>query len=243
MPYYRRTYRRRTFRPRRMTRKRVYRRKYSRFGKRKMNSNVYYFKRKVNTLYDWALPTTVTNIIAPAPGQPYIGNFAFRLSEVPGYTDFTNMYDSYRIRAVKLNFLPVNNTSSWVGLTGGTGGTIPFTTGQYAIRSFSAYDPNRDGVGITGSDAVSQIQEYQNCKWSPYNRIHKRYIKPKIQLDSGGGVSGFVNMPGKQPWLQCANVSVEHYGMPFVIEPTAIPQGTLLYKIEATFYMQFLRPK
>lgn len=238
MPYYRRTYRRRTFRPRRTTRKRVYRRKYSRFGRRKINTNVYYFKRKTNFLYDWLANVGVTQMVQGATGSPTSYNLAFRLSDVPGYTDFTNMYDQYRLRAVKLNLLPIGNVSS-----SNTTGSPTGPAGNYAIRCFSAFDSNHDSIGITGATAVQQIQEYQNSKWTPYNRIHKRYFKPKVVFATTAGGTAAANMAGKQPWLQCANPSANHYGLPVVIDDSGWPAGSLLYKIEATYYMQFARPK
>lgn len=243
MPYnYRR--KRSTFRRRPYTRKRTYRKRFSRFGRRKMNTNVYYFKRKSSFLYDWVSNAAFSEIDAAAAGQPTIKNIAFRLQDVPQFTDFTNVYDSYRIRGVKVNLIPVNNVSTWTQTTGMTGGqTGLFNAGQFAIRSFSAFDPNNDGVGIVGLTGVQQVQEYQNSKWTPYNRIHKRYVKPRITLTSPDGSNG-INIVGKQPWVQCAdNGQTIHYGMPFVIDPTAIPSGTVMYKVEATYYMQFARPK
>lgn len=241
MAYYRRrTYRRRPYRPR-VTRKRTYRRKFSRFGRRKLNTGVYYFKRRSDVVYDWAIAAPISQLDQQGPlgNIPSTYNIGFRLQDVPGYTDFTGIYDQYRIRAVKVNFIPIGNVSNSVQLTGVTGLQPP--PGSYAIRCFSAFDPNSDGVGITGPNAVNLIQEYQNSKWSPYNRIHKRYIKPKIELS--GGVST-INISGKQPWLQCADGgSTIHYGLPVVIDPTFYPYNTMLYRISCTYYLQFARPK
>lgn len=240
MPYYRKTYRRRTFRPRRMTRKRVYRRKFRRTGARR--GSVYYFKRRCNTLYDWVNNQTYTTIGQATGNATTYRNFAFRLQDVPGYTDWTGLYDAYRIRAVKVNFIPVANTSvSYAPVTG----TGPILTGtQYCTRMYSAFDPNADGVGITGPNALTQIMEYQNSKWTPYNRIHKRYIKPKVMLPGVAGSAYGYNLAGKQPWIQCSDGGLaQYYGLPVVIEPSGFADGSVLYKIEATFYMQFARPK
>lgn len=241
MPYYRRTYRRRTFRPRRMTRKRVYRRKYTRGGRRKINTNTYYFKRKTNFVYDWLNQVAISQLVQGATGAPTAYNIGFRLQDVPSYTDFTNVYDSYRIRAVKVNLIPIGNISS-----SNEPGALTGPPGNYAVRCFSAFDPNNDGVGITGSNPVQQIQQYQNSKWTPYNRIHKRYIKPKIMVSAAGPTptNTYVNIAGKQPWNQCADLGARvHYGLPIVVDDSGFTAGSTTYKIECTYYMQFIRPK
>lgn len=241
MAYYRRrTYRRRPYRPR-VSRKRTYRRKFSRFGKRKMNTNVYYFKRRSTTVWDWVNGSQVTQLNQATAGINTAYNLSFRLVDVPGYTDFTNVYDQYRIRAVKVNLIPIGNISS-----SNTAGGITGPAGNYAVRCYSAFDPNYDGVGVIGATATVQLQEYQNCKWTPYNRIHKRYIKPKIVIQPGtGGATTTVNMAGKQPWIQCSGdgPSLIHYGLPVAIDATGFPEGSIMYKVECTYYMQFARPK
>lgn len=205
-----------------------------------MNTNVYYFKRKSSTIYDWFNMQTLTQLNQLLGSTPSSFNIGFRLQDVPGYTDFTNMYDSYRLRAVKVNLIPVGNVSS-----SNTAGNATGPAGNYAVRCFSAFDPNYDGgAGVTGAGAVATIQEYQNCRWTPYNRIHKRYIKPKLQIDTGAGAaSGYVNIAGKQPWIQCANAGIVHYGMPIVVDDSGFSAGSILYKVECTYYMQFARPK
>lgn len=236
MPYVRRRYNRRPYSRRRtgLRRSKVSRRKYSRFGRRR-STGVYYFKRKSDYVYDWVTQTAINYITAGAGGSDTVANIGFRLQDVPGYTDYA-MYDQFRIAAVKLNLIPLGNVSSFTGTTG----TIP--AGNYAVRTFSAYDPNADGSGVS---SVSQVQEYQNCKWSPYNRIHKRYVKPKIMLEDTQVASLGVNLSGKQPWLQnnAGGQGLIHYGIPLACDATGIGIGYKLYKIECTYYMQFKIPK
>lgn len=208
--------------------------------RRKINTNVYYFKRKSNTVYDWYNQETVTQINQEGGSVPTAINLAFRLQDVPGYTDFTNVYDSYRIRAVKINLLPIGNVSS-----SNTSGSPTGPAGNYAVRCFSAFDPNQDGNGIEGTGSVAEIQEYQNCKWTPYNRIHKRYIKPKVTIPTfPGSAASYVNLAGKQPWIQCADGGgTLHYGLAVVVDDSGFPAGSMLYKVECTYYLQFCRPK
>lgn len=235
MAYYRRrTYRRRPYRPR-VSRKRTYRRKYSRFGKRKASTGVYYFKRKSTAVYDWVTNTQLTQIKAGAGGSDTWANIGFRLIDIPGYTDF-GMYDQFRIAAVKVNFIPVSNMSTWP--PAGSTGTIQ--PGSFALRTYTAFDPNADGSGVMG---VGDVIQYQNAKWTTYNKIHKRYVKPKVMLTVDG--VGGSNMPGKQPWIQNNAVGqpVVYYGIPFAMDPTSAGAGTILYNIECTYYLQFKMPK
>lgn len=241
MPYVRRRYTRRPYSKRRKTfgRSKMSRRKYSRYGRRRA-SGVYYFKRKSSQVFDWIGGGPISTILSSGATTQSWANIAFRLQDVPNYSDWTNAFDAYRIRAVKVNLIPMGNVSlSSNGVTGMAG--IP--VGNYAVRCFSAFDPNQDGVGITGPNAVDQLREYQNSRWTPYNRIHKRYLKPKIEMTSYGTSSG-VNLTGKQPWIQTADGGAAvHYGMPLAIDIANYPVGTPLYQIECTYYLQFCRPK
>lgn len=149
------------------------------------------------------------------------GASAFNLTQVPGYTDFTALYDFYKIKAIKLSFIP------WSNVTNGNSGT------EFFQRIFTAIDYN--DVGIPTS--VPELQQYKSCKWSPNNRIHKRYIKPKTIIDSFNELALTLD---KQPWVPTTNTGNSYYGIKWAIE-SAI-NLTTLYKIEAKFYLCFKSP-
>lgn len=149
------------------------------------------------------------------------GASSFNLSQVPGYTDFTALYDFYKIKAIKLSFVP------WSNVTNGNSGTEHFQ------RIFTVIDYNDVGIPT----AVTDLQQYKSCKWSPNNRIHKRYFKPKTIIDSYNELALVLD---KQPWVPTTNTTNSYYGIKWAIESQI--NLTTLYKIEAKFYLAFKSP-
>lgn len=231
MPY---RYRRKPYRrPRKFNR----RKRYSRRGTSRMKrgNQIHYIKRSGDLAVDFVNGGNVGPIVAAAPGTDTIYNLAFELNSLPGAADFTALFDQYRIKAIKVNFIPLGNVSSW---TTGITGTNPFPAGSYAVRSWSALDFNDDNNPPT---SIAGIQEYGNAKWKPYNRVHSRYFYPRITLSNGAGQD--INFAGKQPWIQCSNSAQRHYGIIFGVDASTAPMGTALYKLEYKMYLQFRSPR
>lgn len=239
MPYGRYSkYQPRKFRTRK-GRKYPKRKSFSRFGTRKMGKNgmIYRFKRSGSQLTEYTLSTPYSDIreLGLTGGSCY--NFSCSLQFVPDFQEFTNLYDQYKIKAIKVSFIPVCNFSTFQGITGMTNTNPPFQPGQYAVRSYSALDFNFDTTGI---QKVDDIREYQNMKWKPYPRIHTRYFYPRINnVDTEGGYTY-----KEQPWLNTGDAGVtEHYGLKFAVDQTTAPTGTILYRIETKYYLAFRVPK
>lgn len=180
--------------------------------------NVHLVKRFGSIIRTGGSGTVVETINNPATDQSYI--FYFRLSAVTGYTDFTNMYDQYKIRAVKVSFIPMMN----------------ITTAEesgFASLIYSTYDFNGEPESTPTRD---QIREYQYCKWSPYGKIHKRYFFPRVPA-SGIQV-------GPQNWMSSSNPQTAYYGLIVnVANVPSIPANQPIYKIEVKYYLSFRNTK
>lgn len=212
MPY-KRTYRKRTYR-RKTGLKRTYRRRFNtrnRYNKR--GQKLYLFKRHVD------FGQLVIDNIADT-----FRTFNFSLQDVPNETDFTNLYDVYKINAVKITFIPQMNTSISIG---------SINNPNANARFFSVLDYN-DGNPLT---TIDQAREYQSCKYTPILRQHKRYLRPKI-MDAGG-----VYNPGNK-WLATSNITENYFGVKVAVEPMD-STGTLsmTYSIECVYYMSFRNVK
>lgn len=147
----------------------------------------------------------------------------FRLSCVTGYQDFTALYDQYKIRAVKVSFIPMVNV----------------TTAQesgYASLIYSTYDFN----GESSNPTPDEIRQYQYCKWSPYGKIHKRYFFPRA-LEASDSTK-----VGPQNWISTANPDVDYHGL--LVNVSNVPSiptsgGVPIYKIEVKYYLSFKNTK
>lgn len=194
---YAKPYRKRTTR-----RKKIYRKKFNIRRKK----HIYYFSRYVN--YSTVLLTSAS---------PTAVAFSFSLNDVPNYTEFTALYDMYKIKAIKVYFYPAMTESVSTSTTNAPAGET---------RCITALDRN-DATATSFDD----LRQYQNAKVFQLNRRHTRYIyKPMIFDTTGYSVS---------PWLACTSPSVNYYGLKFAAEPTAQSVGNYLYTIEAKFYMAF----
>lgn len=172
-----------------------------------------------------APPIDVEYLNNPATDETY--RFHFSLSSVTGYQDFTALYDLYKIRAVKVSFIPMANIST-------------ATESGYASLIYSTYDFN----GESSNPTKDEIREYQYCKWSPYNKIHKRYFFPRTTEFISGTSSGLSTKVGPQNWISTNNPDVAYHGLLVnVSNVSSVDVGDPIYKIEVKYYLSFKNTK
>lgn len=212
MPYYRYRRRRTTYR-RRTGIKRAYRRRFrarTRYSKR--GQKLYLFKR----FCDYG-ELSISNAL------PTFSAYNFSLSDLPNSTEFTSLYDMYKINCVKISFIPQQTQSISIG---------SINNPNASARFFSAIDYN-DGSAPTSLD---DLRQYQSCKMTPILRTHKRVIfKPKILDSNGFSIS---------PWMTTASPSANYFGLKVAVEPMeSTTTTTMVYTIEAKLYMSFKQVK
>lgn len=197
----------------RTSRKKVTRRPRRRFTKRSRVSRRTGQKVNVFTRFVGLTSIVVDNVFGAN------GGYNFSLSDVPGYTEFTALYDSFKINAVKITFIP---QMTQITNTGGTGN--PFNA-----RFFSVIDKNDDAA----PSSANALREYKTCKWSSITKMHKRYIyKPMLITADKFSIS---------TWQACDSPTVNYYGLKYFIEPTGITGVTTTYeyRVEAKYYLSF----
>lgn len=153
--------------------------------------------------------------------------FNFMLARVAGNSDFINLYNEYKIRAVKVSFIPLANVSN-------------MQSSAYSNLIYSAIDTN-DFPGTSLS--LTDLRQYNTAKWSPYNRIHSRYFYPRVNLttpEEGSTTPNSLVLPGEQPWIS-TNDSGARYHSLLVIPPVidGIDATDPIYRIECTYYLSF----
>lgn len=184
-------------------------------------------KRFGSIMSGTVVPAVVQSISNPATDQTY--RFYFRLDAVSGYQDFTALYDLYKIRAVKVSFIPMVNVTM-------------ATESGYASLIYSTYDFN----GESSNPTKDQIREYQYCKWSPYGKIHKRYFFPRTTewIYGSSTVSGSSTKVGPQNWISTASPDIPYHGLIVnVSNVPSIPENEPIFKIEVKYYLSFKNTK
>lgn len=149
------------------------------------------------------------------------GQYAITLDTFPNYTEFTNLYDNYRIRMLKFSFvprrLPVSTTS--VATSFGTIGT--------------AYDPD-------GGSAVpmTELENYESFQIVPMGDAFERVIVPHATnpVYNGSVFTAFARVPNSA-WIDCVSANVPYYGLDY-----SISVGTLsinIYDVFVTARIEF----
>lgn len=128
----------------------------------------------------------------------------FQLGDLPQVSTFSALFDAYRINAVKVTFSPVTNTQS-VATTTSAGATSAAVTQD--LETVIDYD---DSTVLT---AETDLFQYESYKTTPFNRIHSRYLKPKLSevvYKTSGALMGYGQA---HKWVDIANTDVAHYGI------------------------------
>lgn len=211
-----------------------------RYNRRMMLGNpkqkVFFFKRNV----------ALANYLADADGADALQQYTFNLSDVPGYTEFTALFDFYKINAVKVRFIPMFSASVFSAyittgpLSNYSNFETPTTTNPSSLRLFTCIDYNSSGA-LT----VAEIREYNNCKYSTYLKGHKRYIKPKFDLDTRASNGA---QTGKNPWVATASPTQVYNSLicgltTSEFATSQITSNDILYKVEAVYYLSFKATK
>lgn len=160
-------------------------------------------------------------------------SMAFCLDDIPNITEFTSLFDMYRINAVALRIYPV----ATVAATGTSAGTNTNTGGW--LHHITDDD---DYATLTASDVgIDEIRQYSNYKVVNVasRRPIRRLIRPKISMAAAGGgtFSTAVNLRPK--WINSAYTNTTHYGWKGVFEiyDPAAATTNLSFKIEPIYYI------
>lgn len=172
---------------------------------------VFTFRRSVSrgTLY-------VNNI--GGVGQAY----AFQLDQVPAYTDFTSLFDQYRIVQVRVRFIPTGQQE-----------IVPTETSYPEILSCIDYDD----ATVPGN--ADTLRQYSTCMICPVGTYFERVIRPRFATSAYSGVFGSFAIAPQTQWIDAASPSVQYYGLKTYVTPPTITTGNItLYNTECEYTIQ-----
>lgn len=202
-------------RQRRYRRKPAYRRK--RIMKRtraRLAMNVHRFKRKV----------VLGNIQAYNNGSTFnaAAAFSFKLSDLPQYTDFTNLFDQYKLTGVKLDFIPFADNVSWEVASNGASVAAP---GGPLLISV-----DQDDATIPAS--ASEMLSRQNVKVVPVGRRHQMFLRPKY-----GDIANTTTLAPATGFIDCDTPNTPHYGVKCWMAAPNVVNTNFTYQVWATYYV------
>lgn len=154
----------------------------------------------------------------------------FQLSDVPSATDFTNLYDRYKITGVKLQITYLDNSAAVNGLS-------VFPVLNYAID----YDDN----SVPSSE--SQMQEKQDTKTKVLiaNKPINIFVKyPRYQAAALNNAGTFDAAALSKGYINCTYPTVKHSGVKFWISSIYSNAGSqCAIRIVPTYYLSLKDPQ
>lgn len=209
--------RRKTFRRSRRPRRRVTRRSYSDF-------NVHRFTR-TSCLYG-AGGVIGSGLIGPATTVPNPTaqelNIRFRLTDVNNKANFTNLFDQFRIRKVKVDFIPVLATQSIAQVAS----SIPIGTVITAI--------DYDNINALGNAPY----DYPGVKEHQCIRRFTRTLRPRPAVSAFQGTFAAYASEKNTLWMDTQYTNVEYYGLR-VWFPEATGANVVGYRVLCKYWLDF----
>jgi len=162
-------------------------------------------------------------------------NYNFRLVDLPSFTDFTNLFDSYKITGVKITWMPRYFDSSM-------GGANAYTPATATPNIWLCTDDDSDS-NLTSQLQAMQVDRARMVKnpWKPFSM----FVRPKFTRE----VKVFAGIAGANPgsgWLDTANSGVYHYGITIGASSPGYAAGAsfnpMVYDVYAKYYLQFREP-
>lgn len=148
--------------------------------------------------------------------------YYWTLDQLPGYTEYTSLFDQYRIKKVDVLIQTKNPI-----------GSGPFGYSPVRIMGTPDFDDS------TPASTESDIQQYQNLQvWRP-NTDKKFTIIPRIAKAAySGAFTSYSNDPAG--WLDVASPSVRHYGLKVLITAdTGSGDDTCRFNVISRVYLEF----
>lgn len=141
--------------------------------------------------------------LIPSAGLAY----GFSLNDVPGYTDFTNMFDQYQIAGVAYRFVVNRDQDSM---------TTPANQG-YFMRIMHTIDHS----DATTPTSFGELQQYPYVKeeWLSDSRpVTKWYFQKPAVLTTVNSVIANNYNPSYNKWIDTGYPGTVHYGLKLVYD-------------------------
>lgn len=132
-------------------------------------------------------------------GNPIDG---YALQKLPNSSEFTNLYDMYKIKGVKVIFEYLHNDSSADGLT---------NFGLPTLCTVNDYD---DG---TIPANTGEMMQYQSFRMRRMDKPIKLYMRPAISCEAykSALTTGYTSRWGQ--WIDIGNPDLPHYGFKWAV--------------------------
>jgi len=144
------------------------------------------------------------------------GAFAFKLSDLNNYTEYTSLFDQYRILQINIDF-------EWI---------LGANSGNSPLYIALDYDDN------TVPTSALTLYEYDTVSTHVPGATATRNINPHIAVALyGGAFTAFGNSTGRH-WVDAASPGVFYYGVKYSIPAATNNTTTPCYRVTARYVVQ-----
>lgn len=166
-------------------------------------------------------------------GVAYTAGMEFKLSDLPGVTEMSDLYDRYKLTTVVLKFRIINNPDVATSLNAGVGdvntATLLNSTNWYP-RLF--YCKDYDDSTAESLGALRERAKTKMIVLKP-NKYYKIVVKPAVTVQTYRTVSTTGYSPSWNQWIDMAQNNVPYYGLKYVVDCSGVtPQATRPFKLE-----------
>lgn len=180
------------------------------------SGNLFNFRRS-----EWLSNQTVT---CDATGLATLG-LEFRLDQISDHLSFANLFDAFRIAAVCVEIIPLNNDYN-----------LPNIQPQ-VCQAVDRDDSNPP-------TSMEKLLCRKNAKLRPFNRKITKYLRPNAaSAVYSAGVATDYKQSMQPCWLDLTSATganVAHYGIKVAFQ--ANPLQDITYHVRTKYYLQFKEP-
>lgn len=163
----------------------------------------------------------------------------FNLGSVTNYTEFTQLFDQYKICMIKMVF-----TFGKTDATMNTSGVQPpgGQTLTSVMPSFQWWIDRDDDTAPTIAEA-SQVERVHRVQMSHPVKV---VLKPNILVMAYEGLTGTAYSPAYR-WIDCSDHTTPHYGIKYILDGSGVYRtpdtvndivlGT--FTVDTTYYLAF----
>lgn len=176
----------------------------------RLSNNQHNFKRTTQ------LANLATSSIAPG-----YRSYTFHLDQLPGVSDFTTLYDQYRINGVKLEFVPQIS-----GMDGNPNTTL------YAMPNIHMVIDRDD----TNTLALTDMMQYTGYKRKRGHLSCSVYFKPSVLTEVFRSAVSTSYVPKTGQFIDMAAPNVPHYGVKVIVDQGPGSGIQWAWTVFATYY-------
>jgi hypothetical protein len=179
---------------------------------------------RVSSIFTVRVTTQSSSLLTATATSSQNPTYTFTLGDLDSPSEFTGLFDQYRIECVAFRLIPMQNA---IGLT--TNSTTTCVT-PYVIVDYD------DNTALTSS---AQARSFESCVIVPPGVECVRQFQPRVALAGYTGTfTGYANVA--PPWIDAASTNVQHYGIKLYIPGATAAQTQLQsWTVEREYWISF----